>query len=436
MKKRVLFLLVGLNLLIVSSISMSLAWFLGSARLSVDNFVISIDGDADLKISTSNDKKTAKDSLTSEDIGEMAELIPVTSMRSYFNVNGDGWISDRSTKYPTFLGQYTNGNQKMPNITKTDRGFFSLDLYLWSDKHITVTYDSSNSVRDDNGNFTDPNPIIKSNDEKNEAKAIEIAKEKATKNYKALGDKEMEENHYPEEYRQNIYDRIYNQLLESYTQELPEKLGKIVNSVRFSILDYDNLAREDENDFNSNYIIIDPTKTKDSSPVVFGGRLCTSLTRDYFDYYQDTETHEYKETLFGDVKNNEIPEGFSYNDLYGEALDYDRVRNIDEEPSCFNSGTLKGVRPLVPEKLASFPFYTENSMTPEEADVSVTKNNKKGYLIELVPGRPHHLVLTVYIEGWDLDNLDSTQEGSFDLNIKFRALGEAEFKRFSEEEEN
>lgn len=424
MKKKILFLFVGLNLLIISSISMSLAWFLGASSLVIDPFVISVDVDADLKISTVDDKEYAKDSITQEELGSLDELIPVSSMRSF---SGD-WIKDTNNREPVFFQEYKRGNEIEPAAIIAKKGYFSKTLYLWSDHHMYVTFDCRNNKKgyvDSNGN---PSRLISPNEEKNTDKAPEIAEEKALRDYMNEAEKEIEDQGIESEIeKRKIYAKTKEDLKRKYTISSKENLDKVVNSVRFSILDYQNLARKDENDFSSNYTIIDPTKTESSDPVVFGGRLCTSLTRDYYDYFIDSDG-KYKETLFGDAMNTDgsLFDRTKLKYLSPLAEDEDREEG---EPSCFNAKTQKGVYRLDQDFLKNnVIFEEENSISPEEADVAFSGNESRGYLIELFPGQSHKLVLSVYLEGWDLDNLDSTQEGSFDMSIRFRLYKQGELR--------
>ena len=421
MKKKILFLLVGLNLLLVSSISMSLAWFLGASAVYIDPFKIEVDADADLLISYGDktDINDAKNSITHEELGSLNELIPVSSMRSFTS----NWISNPDTKKPEFMAEYKKGNQIEPTTGPASKGSFSIQVHLWtiSSTPKYVTFDSSYKEGGKNEKDKTYAPLITPDIEKNEKKVGEIAKLKATKNYKAIADQEIEALGIQDESQKNaIYQKTNKALEEEYKVTVKDDLNNVINSVRFSILDYKNLARKDESDTSGNYIIIDPTKVEGADPVVFGGRLCTSLTRDYFDYYTDSNG-VLKETLFGDAVdesgnpiNRETME-------YSEAAEKDIPRDLSKEASCFNAGTHKGVHPLKEEYLKSLRFEEEKSLTPEQADFTTHREDSTyGYLIKLEPRVKHTLVLSVYLEGWDRDNLDSTQEGSFDLNIRFR----------------
>ena len=419
MKKRFLFLLVGLNLLIISSISMSLAWFLGSINLNIEDIYITVDVDADLKISLDDNFDNAKTALTRDDVGEIENLIPVSSMTS----SRREWTLDKTKQVntPRFIEQYRRGTTGKPDTYYASKGFKSIPIYLFSDKHMFVTFDSRNNTTarvDRDGKELTTGPLLQADFEANKLKAQDLAEKKAAKNHRAETEKRIAEGILNPDDFDDPYAYVKADLIDQYEDECYAGLNNVTKSVRFSILDYENLT-------GNYYTIIDPTKTETSEPVVFGGRLSTSLLRDYYDYYRDGD--EYKEVLFGDVVG-----GYELDDLvYLDPVETDTERtDKDGEPSCFNAGTRQGVRPLDMEAInQKFEFYTENSISPEQADVSTHQNDEStGYLIELFPEVAHKLVLSIYLEGWDLDNLDSTQEGSFNMNIRFRLYRQGELE--------
>ena len=393
MKKRLLFLFAGLNLLLISSISMSIAWFLGSLTMTVNDILIKIDVDADLKIADENNLDKMKDSLTELDLGN---FVPVSSMLSEHSE----WINNPNTTEPQFIAQYKTGFRKDPLAKIADKGFFSKRLWLLSDHHMLVTFDSDKTT-------------ITPNERLNRATAIEKANEKALENYKAIADELFANTGIEDEsLKHDFYENVKNDLANSYRAEIMENLNKIEDSLRISILDYNNLT-------NRNYTIIDPKKSED--PVVFGGRLSTSIKKDYFDYYSDHIEYDLKETLFGDILEQD------HDLVYLPPADEDVP--AEGEHTCFNAGTRKGVRALDMNDLKNnVVFAEEQSISPETADVSKhPENEEEGYLIELFPGVAHPLTLSVYLEGWDRDNVDATQEAAFDMSIHFRLYRQGDF---------
>ena len=391
MKKRFLFLLIGLNLIIVSSISMSMAWFLGSLDLYVRDITLELDVDADLRISLEDKFKYAKEAVNSDDLGEIENFIPVSSMLSY------NWLDEPEQRvYPQFIAQYKTSFQKDPIPVIAKKGYFTRVVYLFSDHHMYATFDSEKTT-------------ISPNIELNNEKAREKAHYKAIDEYRDVADREIAELGITDEATKNvIYERVKDDLEVEYKDKILTSLNKIEDSLRISILDYENLT-------HNNYTIIDPKKTDD--PVVFGGRLSTSIKKDYFDFYSDRG--ELKETIFGDilVQENEI----AYKPAQSEDIP------ADGEHTCFNAGTRRGVRAVDLDALKdNVVFATEESISPQTADVSTHPNNEnEGYLIELFPGKAHPITLSIYLEGWDRDNVDATQEAAFNMSIHFKLYKQA-----------
>ena len=395
MKKRFLFLLIGLNLIIVSSISMSMAWFLGSLDLYVRDITLELDVDADLRISLEDKFKYAKEAVNSDDLGEIENFIPVSSMLSY------NWLDEPEQRvYPQFIAQYKTSFQKDPIPVIAKKGYFTRVVYLFSDHHMYATFDSEKTT-------------ISPNIELNYEKAREKAHYKAIDEYRDVADREIAELGITDEATKNvIYERVKDDLEVEYKDKILTSLNKIEDSLRISILDYENLT-------HNNYTIIDPKKTED--PVVFGGRLSTSIRKDYFDYYSEYSHGEdsLKETLFGEILGQDHE--LAYLPKATEDVPAEGTH------TCFNAGTRKGVMALDMNDLKSnVVFAEEQSISPTVADVSKHRNNRdEGYLIELFPNVAHPLTLSVYLEGWDRDNVDATQEAAFDMSIHFKILEQA-----------
>lgn len=393
MKKRFLFLLVGLNILLISSLSMSIAWFEGARDLYIDNIELKINADADIFISTDDNFEHAKKSLTTSDFGELDKFEPVTTM----GAEHSEWINDSRVHMPVFMGQYTHLNVKDPKPEVATRGFFSKQVYLFSNRTMYVTFDSENTV-------------VEPNTQANDKLATKKAKDRAEKEYYAVAEAEIIEKGITDEAEKTqIRERIKKELIEKYHTQYLRELNSIENSLRISLLDRQNCT-------SNPYTIVDPKK---SSSTVFGGRLNTSMDDVYYDFYTDHETNgQSKEILFGDIKSQD------HDLVYKQALDHDIP--VEGEPTCFNAGTKALVRAIDMEDLkTNVVFYEEMSMTSGEADVSVSEDESKGYLIKLEPYVAHPVTVSVYIEGWDLDNTNCTQEGSFNMSVKFKLYKEA-----------
>lgn len=182
------------------------------------------------------------------------------------------------------------------------------------------------------------------------------------------------------------------------------KLDNIVNSLRMSILTEDR------------YVIVDFNKKDD---VVLAGRLNVIDTDEYYD---TTFGNEYEgeepdtELLFGEYEN---PEDI----VWGEALKSDSsLWHSDEPASAFNAKSAEGTRPL------DIGASVENGVKLKKEDSVALKdivysadeeNNKKNKLFSLSPGTEKRIVVTYYIEGWDLDNNNQVQYASFISNLVF-----------------
>ncbi|MCQ2087256.1 MAG: hypothetical protein MJZ37_04190 [Bacilli bacterium] len=396
MKKRYLYLFLGLNLLIISSISMSIAWFAGATNLSIEGIDLVIDADADLKISTNDDFEHAKDSLTADDFGDIGLFEPITSMTSEHSE----WISNAEVQSPKFIAQYAHTGVRVPSIYQAFSGFFSKKIYLFSTHHMVVTVDSETTR-------------VASDTETNESIAVRKGTNKANSEYRAVADKKIAElGIIDEAEKTQMYDSVRSELIEKNIAQYRTGLNSIDKSLRISLLD--------RNTLNGNeFTIIDPKK---DGTTVFGGRLNTSKNDNYYDFYRDNDTNELKEVVFGDIKyqNHEI----AYLPEAQEDVSFNGT------PSCFNAGTRKGVRPLDLEDLATnVQFYEEQSVALNEADVSKhPEDENTGYLIELQPGVPHPLNLSIYLEGWDRDNTDYTSEGVFSVSLHFKLYRQGDFR--------
>lgn len=184
------------------------------------------------------------------------------------------------------------------------------------------------------------------------------------------------------------------------------ELNKVTDSLRFSVL----IPDED----NYQYYIVDPHKDKETY-------LCGIMNYDhytdaYYDsYYTDTEQYEY---FYGE-----------YNDE--SLLVYDDPRATDSEiedgvrPNMFHAKHKAGVRPVNLEKSIENGFVPkkESSLSLDEADISKDVGQANGVRIKIRPYEVTKIVLSLYLEGWDLDNTNIIEQGKFNADIKFK-IGE------------
>lgn len=178
-------------------------------------------------------------------------------------------------------------------------------------------------------------------------------------------------------------------------EEIFVNLNKISKSMRYSIL----LPNEE----NYAYYIIDPTKTDDT---YFGGVLDTNRSGYYDTFEKDGQVFER---------------------VYGEINDYDKVVYDNPNPSdvlaegeltCFNANKAQGTRSFNLEESLNngLEIAKENSITNDEFETKIQ--------IPLVAQEPTKIVLSIYLEGWDLDNTNLVQQASFLAGLKFKILKE------------
>ena len=181
-------------------------------------------------------------------------------------------------------------------------------------------------------------------------------------------------------------------------EEIIEQLNQLAHSIRFSIL----LLDED----NYQYVTIDPNKSMETH---FGG-LLDANDDDYYDYYTKSSDGLLYETFYGEIND---PSYLRYDDPLNEDSDYE---DVNEEPNAFNAKHKKGVKRINLEKslLAGLEIKKEESHTLDEF-----ASEDKPFEFAVYTSKPTHIVLSIYIEGWDLRSVNSTKGATFDSNLTF-----------------
>ena len=347
-KKRII--LVSLiGLIALNSVSATLAWFSNSNFLQIDNIVITVDGDRELLISTSDDIDTFKESLTEDELEHVPTYVPVSSMYT------SEWMPSKASK-PVF---YDSSNSLVrengvPFLRESIYGFYSQELYILSDDDVYVTIDALDT-------YIKPNSLF------NNAYAQRIQLE------------------HPE-----------------YTiDEIIEKLNNLTKAMRFSIL------VPDEEEYE--YAVIDPNHNEDY--VLFGGVLDNSISR-YYDVYSDHG--ELKEVIYGEIFNRELA-------VYDEGLSEDSI--LEGEATAFNARHQKDVKRFNLEKSLEngMEIAKENVLTLSDF-IGDPKDNyyEPGFYFPVYRYQPRKIVLSIYIEGWDLDSVNHTMGASFISNLSFK----------------
>ena len=357
-KKIILALYVGIIALSTLGLSFSIAWYAASSRLQVNVINMEIDADAELKISETNNILDATDKLSFDTTDRFA---PVTTAHS------SSWISEKTEQNPIFYDDTISlGDQFADRPFVATSGYFSKELYLFCDHDVTVTISNENLETLESETFIIPD-----------------------------SDKNLSQAHAIHERVKDITDEsspdyMFVGLSE---EEIAERLDNLVKAMRFSIL----VPIED----NYQYVIVDPSK-EEGDKTYLGGILDNNVDR-YFDYNDLTG----KERLYGEFINKEAVQ-------YDEALSEDSSYVKEGAPSAFNAKHKKGIQRFNFEKSKEYIKAEDSHSLDEFDDHAHTPLN-----IPVKRDVGTRIVLSVYIEGWDLDSVNYTMGASFFAGLKF-----------------
>lgn len=184
--------------------------------------------------------------------------------------------------------------------------------------------------------------------------------------------------------------------------EIYERLNKLEKALRISIYD----VSEDK------YYIFDPYLEGET---YYGGILDNDGEDPYFDYY---------------IKDNIKREV-----VYGEYNDFDLIRYEDEpleeditvegETNCFNAYHRQGVYMYSPERSyeAGLRFVKEPAIDlanmPTGADYQANP-----FILNCYRDTPKEIVLSLYLEGWDKDCVNTVMGASFLSQLQFKIVRE------------
>ncbi len=286
--------------------------------------------------------------------------------KNYFPISSmfsEEWI-DRKASKPQFRGEYTAISHSNPNsYTKSDL-VEEENGYFSKELYL---YCESNVVLTVDSEQTTFTP----DEEANERKARSLANENESK------------------------------------EDILKDLNDVVKSLRYSIL------IPNEEDYH--YYIVDPYKEEDTY-------LCGLMNYDdnsnkYYDsYHEEEERYEY---FYGEYNDESLI-------IYDEPLEEDTEQV--GRPSKFNAVHQAGVHTVNMEDSLSNGFIpkVEESLSLDKADIKTEQGYENGVRIKLKAFIPTKIVLSLYLEGWDLDNTSYVEQGEFNANIKFR-IGEEYF---------
>ena len=352
---------IGMIGLSVASLSVSIAWYASSNYLRVSPVEISIKSEREIKISTSKDRESFKSELSLEN-GDLNYSGVFAPVSSIYS---EDWISTRADT-PVFYDcarQWSSYEEPVPNVI--DNGYsyyYSQELYLWADDDVYLTIDTEQTY-------------IKSNQLANEQFASSILAEAQKKDPNMAVDK------------------------------IVEKLNLLTKAMRYSIL----VTGEDFYD----YYVIDPNKAENDEEVLFGGVLDNSKTQ-YYDTYQ--LNGEIYETVYGDVNDRSL----IVHDDEKLAADSELIG----EPSAFNARHQQNTH-----KFNYAESYEKGMRFAKEKSISYADLANNPNLIKFPVHRGYdnvrRIVLSIYIEGWDLRSINSTMGSTFMSNLSFKIFREA-----------
>ena len=362
-KKIIITSLVGSIGLSVLSLSLSIAWYNSSENLYLDTLSINVSSSRDLLISTIPDETTLVTSLKYQmdaldnTLENKNPFKPVSTM---FKSN---WINQKAQD-PVFY-EYSNAmvdDTLEPVISPVDSswGYYSQHLYLYCDRDTKVTIDSTTF---------NINPVTLSN------------KERARQLLNSVYVREQYEREHP--------GWTDNQILD----DMVENMAKLVNCMRVGILDPDLDSYK--------FTIVDPKKDGETE---LGGREDLFLSG-YYDSYQNPFDYQWYEIVYGEANSRDKI-------VYDDPLT-DDVPVVGKATS-FNASTKANVHAF--NKQASeangFSFVKEDSLSLDEVE--------EKFYVSLNAGELKEIVLSIYMEGWDLDCVNSHMGGSFGMDLQFK----------------
>lgn len=365
MKKAITGLFLTIIALIVTSVSLSLAWYSNSNILKIESFELELAGNEELYIGTNPDEEFTRQHLSASDLKEVGKFKPVSAMFS------SKWMKDKATN-PTFFDSYQsnesnfddpdNPHYAIPVETAAEDGFFSQEIYLYSKSSYCAVIDTQETY-------------IRANHEMNLARARELIRE---------GDQRSEE-------------------------EITNELDQIADSTRISIL----TTHEDR----YAYSILDPNK-KENEIVRYGGLLDNDLSGQY--EFLTAKNLDRYEILFGEVNDRSL---IRYGEKTSEEIPPEGKVN------WYNSGHAKNCYPVDFYKSTGLEIKQEPSLSLTENDVyldklsSLSPEEKDKLLIVPIDARkPTRIVVSIYCEGWDKDNINDTMAASFDVKLSFKTM--------------
>lgn len=370
-KRIVLTALIGTIALAAVSVSITLAWYGSSNRLSVNYLDIEMSGNEHLKMSLTGEEGSFVSSLTDaqlKDPNNDFQFEPVSTMFK------SKWMNEQKDM-PIFYDSSSSltPSSGEPDLREARVGFFSKKIYLLSDVNFFATLDGEQS-------------FFKNNEDSNFLRA------------------------------QTLYNNYKNEPGFNFTvDQLKDNLNELEKCLRVSILVTNpNYYR---------YYIIDPNK-EDGEETTFGGLLDNDDdgyydTHDHIEMVGNQMVHQEKETVYGEVLDRSKI-------VYKDPLHDSSVPDSTSPETSFFGNSFKGISKetvyTYDEQTSianGLEFAKEESVTFEDIKESGMNTN---ILIPCYANVATEIVVSIYLEGWDKQCVNATMGASFEGKLSFKLL--------------
>ncbi len=356
--------LVGSIGLAALSLSLSFAWYNSSENLYIDTLVINVSGSRELRIATTNEYSALTETLKFNFDDPESQLPGTDLFKPISTMFKSKWIDEKASD-PVF---YEYDSALVDSLTRAPRervsnwGYYTQHLYLYCNADTKVTLDAS-----------EENLFISPIRRLNEQRA------------RMLADTEGIKEKYAVEHPEYTHEEI--------VEDVIKQLNNLTNCMRIAILDPDEETYQ--------FTVIDPYKDKET---LLGGREDLFSTT-YYDSYRNDTDDEYYEVIYGEVNDRNLA-------VYGEASDTDS--EAPKEYTSFAAKTKAGVHPfLLDESL-------ENGLEIKKEDSLARAEVEDKFSLQVKGGEMKEFVLAIYMEGWDMDCINSHMGGSFDMRLNFK----------------
>ena len=371
-KRIVLTALVGTIALAAVSVSITLAWYGSSNRLSVNYLDVGISGDDHLKVSLTNEEGSFVSHLGNEQLKDPNNDAPFEPVSSMFKSK---WMDEQKDRPVFYDSSYAlTPTSGVPDLRAAEKGYFSKKIYLLSDVNFFATLDGEQS-------------FFKNNEESNFLRA------------------------------QTLYNKYKNESgFNLSVDQLKKNLNDLEKCLRVSILVTNpNYYR---------YYIIDPNKD-DGEVTTYGGRLDNDGDG-YYDTYNHAElvgenqmVYQEKETIYGEVLDRSKI-------VYKNPLHDSSVPDSTTPETSFFGNSFNGISKEtvytydeVASEANGLQFAKEESVTFEDIKESGMNTN---VLIPCYAYVPTEIVVSIYLEGWDQQCVNATMGASFEGKLSFKLL--------------